>query len=85
MGYNIMQYILLTIADREGFITGVDWLVNTKEPKEPFVLRYKGEVIQQCIFSEEECKTFYALISLYDPEIIKPLNVFDEERKKRIK
>ena len=76
-----MQYVLLTVTDREGFITGVDWLVNTKEPKEPFVLRYKGEVIQQLIFREEECKTFYALISLYDPEIIKPLCVFDKERK----
>ena len=79
-----MQYVLLTVTDREGFIIGVDWLVNTKEPKEPFVLKYKGEVIQQCIFSEEECKTFYALISLYDPEIIKLLNVFDEERKERL-
>ena len=80
-----MQYVLLTVTDREGFITGVDWLVNNKEPKEPFVLRYQGEVIQQLIFREEECKIFYSLISLYDPEIINPLNVFDKERKKRIK
>ena len=79
-----MQYVLLTVTDREGFITGLDWFVNTKEPKEPFVLRYQGEVIQQCIFSEEECKTFYALISLYDPEIINPLGVFDKERKERL-
>ena len=79
-----MQYVLLTVTDREGFITGIDWLVNTKEPKEPFVLKYKGEVIQQCIFGEEECKTFYALISLYDPEIIKPLGIFDKERKERL-
>ena len=79
-----MQYVLLTVADREGFIIGVDWLVNTKEPKEPFVLRYQGEVIQQCIFSEEECKTFYALISLYDPEIMKLLNVFGKERKEEL-
>ena len=78
-----MQYVLLTITDKEGFITGFDWLVNNKEPKEPFVLRYKGEVIQQLIFREEECKIFHSLISLYDPEIINPLNVFDEE--KRIK
>ena len=79
-----MQYVLLTVTDREGFITGVDWLVNTKEPKEPFVLRYQGEVIQQCIFSMSERETFYALISLYDPEIIKPLDVFDKERKERL-
>ena len=79
-----MQYVLLTVTDREGFITGVDWLVNNKEPKEPFVLRYKGEVIQQCIFSEEGCKTFYALISSYDPEIINPLDVFGKERKERL-
>ena len=79
-----MQYVLLTITDREGFITGVDWLINVGEPKEPFVLKYKGEVIQQCIFSEEEHKTFYALISLYDPEIINPLGVFDKERKERL-
>ena len=79
-----MQYVLLTITDREGFIIGVDWLVNTKEPKEPFVVRYKGEVIQQFIFREEESKTFYALISLYDPEIIKLLNVFNKERKERL-
>ena len=79
-----MQYVLLTITDKEGFIVGVDWLVNTKEPKEPFVLRYKGEVIQQCIFSMSERETFYALISLYDPEIIKLLGVFDEERKKEL-
>ena len=79
-----MQYILLTVTDREGFITGVDWLVNTKEPKEPFVLRYKGEVIQQCIFSMSERETLYALISLYDPEIIKLLDVFDKERKEEL-
>lgn len=79
-----MQYVLLTITDREGFITGIDWFVNTKEPKEPFVLKYKGEVIQQFIFREEECKTFYALISLYDSEIIKLLDVFDKERKERL-
>ena len=79
-----MQYVLLTVTDREGFIIGVDWLVNTKEPKEPFVLRYKGEVIQQLIFKEEECKIFHSLISLYDPEIIKLLKVFDEERKERL-
>ena len=79
-----MQYVLLTVADREGFIIGVDWLVNNKEPKEPFVLKYKGEVIQQCIFNEEESKIFYSLISLYDPEIIEPLNVFDKERKERL-
>lgn len=79
-----MQYILLTITDKEGFIAGVDWLVNNKEPKEPFVLKYKGEVIQQCIFNKEESKIFYALISLYDPEIIKRLDVFDKERKERL-
>lgn len=79
-----MQYVLLTITDREGFITGIDWLVNNKEPKEPFVLKYKGEVIQQCVFSMSERETFYSLISLYDPEIINPLNIFDEERKERL-
>lgn len=79
-----MQYVLLTITDAKGFITGVDWFVNNKEPKEPFVLRYKSEVIRQHIFREEECKIFYSLISLYDPEIIKPLNVFDKERKERL-
>ena len=79
-----MQYVLLTITDREGFITGIDWFINNKKPKEPFVLKYKGEVIQQCVFREEECKIFYALISLYDPEIIKPLDVFGKERKERL-
>lgn len=78
-----MQYVLLIITDNEGFITGIDWLVNTKEPKEPFVLKYKGEAIQQFIFREEECKIFYSLISLYNPEIIKLLDVFNEERKKK--
>lgn len=78
-----MQYILLTITDKEGFITGVDWLVNDKEPKAPFVLKYEGEVIQQCIFNEEESKIFYALISLHDPEIIKCLDIFDKERKEK--
>lgn len=75
-----MQYVLLTVTDAEGFITGVDWLINNKEPKMPFVLKYKGAVIQQCIFTEEECKPFYALISLYNPEMINPLNIFDRER-----
>ena len=79
-----MQYVLLTITDREGFITGIDWLVNNKEPKEPFVLKYKGEVIQQLIFSMSERETFYALISLYDQEIIKLLDVFDKERKEEL-
>lgn len=79
-----MQYILLTVTDKEGFIIGVDWLVNNKKPKEPFVLKYKREVIQQCIFNEEESKTFYALISLYDPEIIKRLDVFDKEERERL-
>lgn len=80
-----MQYVLLTVTSKEGFITGVDWFVNNKESKEPFVLKYNGEVIQQCIFSKEESDIFYALISLYDPNIIEPLNVFDEERKIRSK
>ena len=79
-----MQYVLLTVTDKEGFIIGVDWLVNTKEPKEPFILNYNGDTIQQCIFSEEECKIFYTLISLYDPEIINPLNIFDKEREERL-
>ena len=79
-----MQYVLLTVTDKDGFITGIDWLVNNKEPKESFTLNYNGDTIQQCIFSEEECEIFYALISLYDPEIINPLNIFDEERKERL-
>lgn len=76
-----MQYVLLTVASKEGFITGVDWFVNNKEFKESFTLNYNGSIIQQCIFSEEECEIFYKLISLYDPNIIKPLNVYDKERK----
>ena len=40
-----MQYVLLTITDKKGFITGVDWLINVGEPKEPFVLKYKGEPV----------------------------------------
>lgn len=79
-----MQYILLTVTNAEGFITGVDWLINNKENKIPFVLKYKGAVIQQCIFTEEECKSFYALISLYNPEIIKPLNIFNRERREHL-
>lgn len=76
-----MQYVLLTVASKEGFITGVDWFTNKKEPKEPFIFQYQGEVIRQHIFREEEGEIFYNLISLYDPEIIKRLDVFDEERK----
>ena len=79
-----MQYVLLTVTDREGFITGIDWFINNKKPKEPFVLKYKGEVIQQLIFSRSERETFYALTSLYDPEIIKLLNIFDKERKEEL-
>lgn len=77
-----MQYILLTVTSKEGFITGVDWFVNYKNLKEPFTLNYNGDTIQQCIFSEKEGEIFYKLTSLYDPEIIKPLNIFDKERKK---
>lgn len=76
-----MQYVLLTVTSKEGFITGVDWFVNNKEPKKPFILNHNGDIIQQCIFDEEECDIFYKLISLYDPNIIKPLNVYNEERK----
>ena len=79
-----MQYVLLTVTNKDGFITGVDWLVNNKKPKKPFILNYNGDKIQQCIFSEEECKIFYTLISLYDPEIIKTLGIFDKERKERL-
>ena len=76
-----MQYVLLTVTNKDGFITGVDWLVNNKKQKKPFTLNYNGDIIQQCIFSEEECEIFYTLISLYDPEIIEPLDVFGQERK----
>lgn len=76
-----MQYVLLTVTSKEGFITGVDWFVNNKEPKKPFTLNHNGDTIQQCIFDEGECEIFYKLISLYDPNIIKPLNVYDEERR----
>ena len=79
-----MQYVLLTITDREGFITGVDWLIDAKKPKEPFVLQYQGEVIEQRIFREEECEIFYSLISLFNPEIMKFLDVFGRERKERL-
>lgn len=79
-----MQYILLTVTSKEGFITGVDWFVNNKKNKKPFTLNYNGDTIQQCIFSEEECATFHKLISLYDLEIIKRLDVFDKERKERL-
>jgi hypothetical protein len=78
-----MQYILLTITDKKGFIAGVDWLINVEEPKEPFIFQYQGEVIRQHIFREEKGEIFYSLISLYDSEIIKPLNIFDKERKER--
>ena len=79
-----MQYVLLTVTNKDGFITGVDWLINVGEPKEPFVLKYKGEVIHQCVFSMSEREAFYALMSLYDPNIIEHLDVFDKERKKRL-
>jgi hypothetical protein len=79
-----MQYILLTITNKEGFITGVDWVVNNKEPKEPFISQYQGAIIHQHIFSEEEGEIFYSVISLYDPEIIKRLDIFDKERKERL-
>lgn len=80
-----MQYVLLTVTSKEGFITGVDWFVNNKEPKKPFTLNYNGDIIQQCIFDEEESEIFYKLISLYDPNIIKPLNVYEEEKEIRSK
>lgn len=76
-----MQYVLLTVTTKEGFITGVDWLVNNQEPKKPFTLNYNGDTIQQCIFKEEEGEIFYNLKSLYDLNIIKLLNVYDKERK----
>ena len=76
-----MQYVLLTITDKEGFITGVDWFINVGEPKEPFILKYKGEIIHQCIFSMSEREAFYALMSLYDQNIIEHLNVFEKERR----
>ena len=79
-----MQYILLTITDKNGFITGVDWLINPKEPKEPFILKYKCEVIQQHIFREEEWNIFYSLISSYNLETINLLNIFDKERKEKV-
>lgn len=78
-----MQYVLLTVTDKEGFITGVDWFVNNKESKKPFTLNYNGDIIQQCIFDEGESEIFYKLISLYDPNIIKPLNVYEEERENK--
>lgn len=28
-----MQYVLLTVTDKDGFITGIDWLVNNKKQK----------------------------------------------------
>lgn len=79
-----MQYVLLTVTDSKGFITGVDWLLNVGETKEPFVLKYKGELIHQCVFSMSEREAFYALMSLYDPKIIEHLDVFDKERKERL-
>lgn len=78
-----MQYVLLTVTSKEGFIIGVDWFVNDKKPKEPFTLNYNGDTIQQCIYSEEECEIFYKLIFLYD-QVIKPLNIFDKEGKERL-
>lgn len=77
-----MQYVLLTVINKKGFITGVDWFVNNKEPKKPFILNCNGDIIQQCVFDEGEGEIFYKLISLYNPNIIKPLNVYDEERKR---
>lgn len=81
-----MQYVLLTVADKDGFIIGIDWLMNVGEPKEPFELKYKGEAIKQFTFSEEERGIFHSLITLYDPSIIKIklLDVFDKERKERL-
>lgn len=76
-----MQYVLLTVTDKKGFIIGVDWFINVSEPKEPFVLKYNGEVIHQCVFSMSEREAFYALMSLYDPNIIEHLNIFEKERK----
>ena len=76
-----MQYVLLTITDKKGFIIGIDWLINVGEHKEPFVLKYKGEVIHQCVFSMSEREAFYALMSLYDPNIIEHLDIFGKERK----
>ena len=79
-----MQYILLTITDKNGFITGVDWLMNSKEQKEPFILKYKCEVIQQHTFREEEWTIFYNLISSCDLKTVNFLNIFDEERKEKL-
>ena len=74
-----MQYILLTITDKNGFVTSVDWLINPKEQKEPFILKYKCEVIRQYVFKEEEWNIFYNLISSYELKRINILNIFDEE------
>ena len=79
-----MQYILLTITDENGFTTSIDWLINPKEPKEPFILKYKCEVIRQYIFREEEWNKFYLLISSYDLKRINLLNIFDKERKEKL-
>lgn len=79
-----MQYVLLTVTNKDSFITGVDWLVNDKKPKKPFTLNYNGDIIQQCIFSEEEWNIFYSLISSYDIETINLLNIFNEERKEKL-
>ena len=76
-----MQYVLLTITDKKGFITGVDWLINVGKPKEPFVLKYKGEVIHHCVVSMSDRESFYALMSLYAPHIIEHLDLFGKERK----
>ena len=79
-----MQYVLVTVTSKDGFITGVDWLINPKEQKEPFILKYKCEVIQQHVFREEEWNIFYSLISSYNLETINLLNIFDEERKEKL-
>lgn len=79
-----MQYVFLTVTNKDGFITGIGWLVNNKKPKEPFILKYKDEVIQQHVFREEEWKIFYSLISSFDPETTNFLDIFDEEKKRKI-
>lgn len=34
-----MQYVLLTVTSKEGFITGVDWFVNYKNSKKAFYIK----------------------------------------------
>lgn len=69
-----MNYVLLVLTTSDGFIVGFDSTVTDEECNE-FVLEYNGDTIHQMVFSEDNKEVFYTFRTLYNPELICPLNV----------